>query len=98
MTPEERQQLRAFEAKVQQALQALTRLRSEREGLAAQCEALQDRLEQQRARAAELSESLERLRLARLLEVSADDLPSARRRLSSLIHDVDKCIALLGGY
>jgi len=42
-----------------------------------------------------LSDEFQRLKTARMIEVSGEDIKMSRARITKLIREVDKCIALL---
>lgn len=55
----------------------------------------QQALDEALAQNQQLNMDYNNLKLARMMTVSGDDLQSAKNRLSKLIREVDKCIALL---
>lgn len=65
-------------------------------------EKLQAKVDEHNARIKELEEQLqgahrkyEDLKMAKMLEITNQDMDSARKRLAKLIRDVNKCITLL---
>lgn len=55
----------------------------------------QQALDEALAQNQQLNMDYNNLKLARMMTVNGDDLQSAKNRLSKLIREVDKCIALL---
>ncbi len=66
--------------------------------LAGELAACRDELSGARADCDRLRADYETLRTARLLEAGAGDVKEARDRLTKLIREVDKCIALIDIY
>lgn len=95
MTNEQEVALRNFEARVRQLMMAYEEEKQKNAELQAQL----DTCQQQLADAQEAVEGLKRdydtLKMARMIEVSGDDVKESRTRLAHLIREVDKCIALL---
>lgn len=95
MTEEQRKQISNFEARVRQLMFLCDELRETnaqlREELALEKEtvmSLQDEIRQ-------MTVKYDNLKTARIISVKADDFTSAKKRLSNLVREVDKCIALL---
>lgn len=95
MTQEEEITLRNFEALVRRLMSAYGKLRNENtqlKGELAECKRL---LADTQQLVAEAQHRYDLLKTARMIEVSGDDVKESRARLSKLIREVDKCIALL---
>ena len=90
MTQEEEKILRVFETRVRHLLLKYKEFDLQQQILRQQGElsALQDQN-------VSLKKSYDTLKMAKMIEVSGDDVQDAKKKLSKLIRDVDKCIALL---
>lgn len=95
MTPNEKV-LKDFETRVRQMLLRFQQLKKENEELYSMVEKnerdvqqLQDKLEQK-------GRDYDSLKMAKMIEITNGDLEGAKNRLSKLIKDVNKCIAILG--
>lgn len=95
MTPNEKV-LMDFETRVRQMLLRFQQLKKENEELYSIVEKnerdvqqLQDKLEQK-------GRDYDSLKMAKMIEITNGDLEGAKNRLSKLIKDVNKCIAILG--
>lgn len=88
--------LKDFETRVRQMLLRFQQLKKENEELYSIVEKnerdvqqLQDKLEQK-------GRDYDSLKMAKMIEITNGDLEGAKNRLSKLIKDVNKCIAILG--
>lgn len=95
MTPEEEKLLQRFEVRVHDLLARYAAQQKECARLAAELSQSRAQEEALRERLAQAEQQYGRLRTVRLLQVGDDDVKDARSRLSRLIREVDKCIALL---
>ena len=87
--------LKDFETRVRQMLLRFQQLKKENQDLC-------DLLEQNKRELHELRDKLDQkgrdydsLKMAKMIEISDGDLEGAKNRLSRLIRDVNKCIAIL---
>lgn len=87
--------LKDFETRVRQMLLRFQQLKKENEELSAMLEqnerdiqGLRDKLEQR-------DRDYDSLKMAKMIEITDGDLDGAKSRLSKLIRDVNKCIAIL---
>ena len=88
--------MKDFETRVRQMLLRFQQLKKENEELYSIVEKnerdvqqLQDKLEQK-------GRDYDSLKMAKMIEITNGDLEGAKNRLSKLIKDVNKCIAILG--
>ncbi len=95
MTPNDKV-LKDFETRVRQMLLRFQQLKKENEELYSIVEKnerdvqqLQDKLEQK-------GRDYDSLKMAKMIAITNGDLEGAKNRLSKLIKDVNKCIAILG--
>ena len=95
MTKEQEIELYNFEARVRQLMlsykEQCSLIRSLKEQLAESEQKLADAEESINI----LQQDYDRLKTARMIEVSGEDVKESRARISKLIREVDKCIALL---
>ena len=94
MTPNEKT-ITAFETRLRQMILRFQELKRENEELYAMVEKneqdiklLQEKLEQRQ-------NDYNSLKMAKMIEITDGDLDGAKERLSKLIRDVNKCIAIL---
>ncbi|MFR1988343.1 MAG: hypothetical protein ACLS29_10045 [Prevotellamassilia sp.] len=95
MTSEQEITLRDFEALVRQLMMAYKDERRVNEKLREELAACQAKLQATDENLLRLSDEFQRLKTARMIEVSGEDIKMSRARITKLIREVDKCIALL---
>lgn len=95
MTSEQEITLRDFEALVRQLMMAYKDERRVNEKLREELDACQAKLQATDENLLRLSDEFQRLKTARMIEVSGEDIKMSRARITKLIREVDKCIALL---
>lgn len=95
MTDDQGKLLAVFEARIRQLMFICDNLRLENDELktklAAEKEFSLSTLEEVKM----LNTKYDNLKMARIISVKQDDLKGAKQRLSKLVREVDKCIALL---
>lgn len=95
MTNEQEVKLHNFEARVRQMMMAYIEERKLNQSLQEQLDACRQQLIDAQASVERLKQDYDTLKMARMIEVSGDDVKESRNRLAHLIREVDKCIALL---
>lgn len=95
MTAEERQKLKAFDAKVRNLVTKYQVMLKENEDLYAELEAKDKLIAEAKAEAAQYKKDYETLKLARMIDISDDEMKHARTRITNLVREVNKCINLL---
>ena len=95
MTQEEEKILRVFETRVRHLLLKYKEFESELQNLQQQILRQQGELSALQDQNVSLKNSYDTLKMAKMIEVSGDDVQDAKKKLGKLIRDVDKCIALL---
>lgn len=95
MTQEEEKILRVFETRVRHLLLKYKEFESELQNLQQQILRQQGELSALQDQNVSLKKSYDTLKMAKMIEVSGADVQDAKKKLSKLIRDVDKCIALL---
>lgn len=84
-----------FESKLSRLMQAYTQLKDENRVLRATIDSQSVELDQLREQYASLTQSYTDLKLAKIIGMGDSDIESAQQRLSKLVREVDRCIALL---
>ena len=84
-----------FESKLNRLMEAYTRLSAENNALREQLDQQSVELDKVREQYDKLTESYTNLKLAKIISVNDSELGDTQRRLSKLVREVDKCIALL---
>lgn len=88
MTPEEEIILKRFETRTRQLILQYQDMRQENELLRQQVDNMKQELES-------VKKNYANLKMARMIDINDLDMKDAKGRLSKLIREVDKCIALL---
>lgn len=89
--------LTLFTTRVRQMILQYEELKKENEGLYAMVGELEDEIKRLKESREQASKDYESLKMAKMMEISDGDIESAKRRLSGLIREVNKCITLLSG-
>ena len=95
MASTEQQSLQELETRVRALMLSYRQLRAENAALLRQVEALGASVEQEKADVRKLRSELSALRAAQVITLEEDDVKVARARISRMIREIDKCIALL---
>ena len=94
MTPNEKT-LATFETRLRQMILRFQELRKENEDLYALVEKNEQNIKQLQAKLEQGQRDYDSLKMAKMIEITDGDLDGAKERLSKLIRDVNKCIAIL---
>ncbi len=89
------QTLAVFEARIRQLILRFQQLKKENQELVAQVEEDKKNLDTLRAKFDQQQSDYQSLKMAKMIEITDGDLAGAKDRLSKLIRDVNKCIAIL---
>ena len=95
MTAQEEQALHLFETRVRQLILSYQKLAQDNQRLQQELVEKQQALDEALAQNQQINMDYNNLKLARMMTVNGEDQQSAKNRLSRLIREVDKCIALL---
>lgn len=95
MTKEQEIELFNFETRVRQLMLSYREQCSLIQTLKEKLSESEQRLVEAEERIALLQQDYDRLKTARMIEVSGEDIKESRARIARLIREVDKCIALL---
>ena len=95
MTAKEHELLNQLKTRVRQLLAQDNGLREYQRALEARIAERDDKINELQRQNQNLEALYANLKVARMLELSDSDTRNARQRLSHLVREVDKCIALL---
>ena len=87
--------LATFETRLRQMLLRFQALKKENEELYAVVEENEKKLAQLQAKLEQQQNDYDSLKMAKMIEITDGNLTDAKERLSRLIRDVNKCIAIL---
>lgn len=94
MTPNEKT-IATFETRVRQMILRFQELKKENQELYAMVEKNEQDMKQLQAKLEQRQYDYDSLKMAKMVEITDGDLEGAKERLSKLIRDVNKCIAIL---
>ncbi len=86
-----------FTTRVRQMILQYNELKKENDELYAMVDKRDEELNRLRESLEQARKDYESLKTAKMMEISDGDMESAKRRLSGLIREVNKCITLLSG-
>lgn len=95
MTDEERQILKNFDAHVRQLIAQYKVLQKENNDLYIELENKEQEIERLQAKIGKCQNDYSNLKLAKMIEISDSDMKDAKQRITRLVREVNKCIALL---
>lgn len=95
MTAEENALLRTLEARVTQLALEYKALKGRYNALARTVEEKENAIRSLNEQMGRLQSDYANLKIAKILDISSNDIENAKSRLSKLVREVDKCIALL---
>ena len=88
--------LAAFETRIRQMILRFQELKKENKDLYDMVEKNEQDMKQLRQKLEQQQSDYNSLKMAKMIEITNGDLEGAKNRLSKLIKDVNKCIAILG--
>ncbi len=89
------QTLTTFQTRVRQMILEFSRLKQENDELYAMLDKNEQEMAELRRRLEEKNRDYDSMKMAKILEVSDEDLEKTKTKLSKMIRDVNKCIAIL---
>ena len=89
------QSLTTFETRVRQMLLRFQELKKENENLQSLVERNEQDIRDLQAKLTQADHDYNSLKMAKMMEITDGDLEGAKARLTKLIRDVNKCIAIL---
>jgi len=87
--------LTTFETRFRQMLLRFQDLKKENEDLYDELQASEKRIDELRQQLEQKQNDYDSLKMAKMIEITDGNLQDAKERLSRLIRDVNKCIAIL---
>jgi len=87
--------LATFETRIRQMILRFQELKKENQELYGMLEKNEQAVKQLRAKLEQQQNDYNSLKMAKMMEITDGDLAGAKDRLSRLIRDVNKCIAIL---
>ena len=97
MTDEEKNQLSVFEARLRQLMFLHDELKEKNQFLMEALNKKEQTLQQLQHDYDELEANYTDLKQARIISIHDSDVEGTRKRLSKLVREIDKCLALLNG-
>ena len=94
MTNEELESLKRFQTRVRQLILQYRELQNAIDGYVQRIEVLEAENERLKKQGEQARQEYANLKLAKMIEVGDSDVRDAKTRITKLIHEVDKCIAL----
>lgn len=95
MTAEEEKIMQALEDRIIQLILSYKKVKAENIALKSDLKEKETALGGMQARITALEADYANLKLAKIIEINDDEMKNAKSRLSKLVREVDKCIALL---
>jgi len=95
MTEEQLKLIANFEARVRQLIFLCDDLKLENKELKLKIAGQEESIELLKEENKKLTNKYDNLKMARIISVKRDDFRGAKNKLSKLVREVDKCIALL---
>lgn len=87
--------IKRFETKVRNLINAYSALRRENSDLYDELEKKDEEIRQLQQQVAAYKKDYEYLKLAKMIEISDDELKGAKQKITNLVREVNKCINLL---
>ena len=87
--------LATFETRIRQMLLRFQELKKENQELYGMVEKQEQDIKQLQAKVEQQQNDYDSLKMAKMIEITDGDLEGAKDRLSKLIRDVNRCIAIL---
>ena len=94
MDPNEKT-LTTFETRIRQMILRFQELKKENSALHVQLQKDEQEIQNLKSKLAQADSDYNSLKMAKMLEITDGDLEGAKARVSKMIRDVNKCIALL---
>ena|SRR4030043_928606 len=95
MSGQSYEELKLLNRKLDELLNKYNKLKTEHEGLENGNEALRNKLQEREARMKELEIKYERIKLSGALLGEGENAGEARKKITELVREIDRCVALL---
>lgn len=89
--------LSLFTTRVRQMILQYQEMKKENDGLYEMVDEQNAKIKELEAQLEQAKQNYNSLKMARMIQVSNEDMDVAKKKLSKLIRDVNKCITLLSG-
>ena len=89
------QMIAVFQTRVRDLLERFKKLKQENADLMKKVEKNEQDINDLRAQLAQADNDYKALKLARMIEITDGDIEGAKTRISKLVRDINKCIAIL---
>ena len=95
MTPEERQSMKQFEARVRQVLAQYSVLKQENEDLYTEIEKKDEEIQRLKDQLSQSQNEYNNLKLAKMIEITDSDIKESKMKIAKLVREINKCISIL---
>ena len=95
MTDDQKQLLTVFESRIRQLMSMYESLKEKNETLNRELINRNNEIQATKQEIERLNLKYENLKIARIVSIRQDEITGAKKRLSKLVQEVDKCIVLL---
>lgn len=95
MTDEQQKTLTNFETRIRQLMLLCSSLREENKSLILELEKKETALKKSEESVRNLTTNYDNLKLAKMVSFNHTDVKGAQQKLSGLVREIDKCIALI---
>ncbi len=97
MTNEDKNRLDVLEARIRQLMFLHDKLKQENQSLGQALDEKNQKLQELQQGYKELEATYTNLKQARIISIHDSDVSDTKQRLSKLVREIDKCLALLNG-
>ncbi|MDY6250344.1 MAG: hypothetical protein SPL64_04540 [Bacteroidaceae bacterium] len=95
MTKDELAALQIFETRARQLMMGYAKLQEKNTEAEQQIAKLREELATSKQVLEQVQREYDTLKLAKMINIADADIKDARQRINSLVHEIDKCIAML---
>ncbi|MEE0520000.1 MAG: hypothetical protein UDK36_01160 [Bacteroidaceae bacterium] len=95
MTPEERQSMKKFEARVRNILVQYSVLKQENTDLYTELEKKDEEIRLLKEELSRSKNEYNNLKLAKMIEITDSDIKESKMKITRLVREINKCISIL---
>ena len=95
MTPEERQSIKKFEARVRNILVQYSVLKQENTDLYTELEKKDEEIRLLKEELSRSKNEYNNLKLAKMIEITDSDIKESKMKITRLVREINKCISIL---
>lgn len=95
MTPEERQSMKKFEARVRNILVQYSVLKQENTDLYTELEKKDEEIRLLKEELSKSKNEYNNLKLAKMIEITDSDIKESKMKITRLVREINKCISIL---